>query len=107
VVMVRSLILDKKHFAEFKSSGGYCGKVVGVGSEGHELATTGLDRARLPAWTSVGRFLRSMTALEKLMNEITNIWPRKKLRNESRKLGNTVSELVFRQKNAKQAHPPS
>ena len=86
-ISVRSLILEPQHFARYENFEGHCGKVVGVGSEGHELATTGLDRARLPAWTSVGPFLRSIAALEKLMTEITNSRPRQKVKKRIEKVG--------------------
>lgn len=77
----------QKLLPTWRNSGGHCGEVDGVGSEGHELASTGLDRARLPAWTSVGPFLRSKTVLEKSTTEITNSQPRQKVEKRIEKVG--------------------
>ena len=72
MIAVWSLMSETEAVAKWRNSEGHCGKVDGAGSEGHEMATTGLDRARLPAWTSVGPFLRSTAALDKSTTEITN-----------------------------------
>ncbi len=76
-----------------KNSEHHCAQVDELGSKGHELAPAALERPRRAAWTSVGRFLRSMPPKEKSLTKTATSQPGRKVNCQIEKVGSRCGQV--------------